>query len=357
MALATRCPQCQAMFRVVADQLKLRGGLVRCGSCRHAFDAIGSLSYLDDGAARRASTDPASTDLASADEAAAADLPTAVSAPSATPPAALGPASGGADQSAWGVPTLLIVDPPSPPRAPTDKSRETTQRDQAQADAADTDTPAHSSGAAFGVGPERSPPGPAAAAAPWPAQPQADAPTDERADDESPAFLRRKPRSRSVTICLGAGSVVLAIAALLQLAVLFRVELSIALPAARPVLVKLCKPLHCTVGWPTQAELLAVVGTELQALPGTDVLELTAVVRSRAAYTLALPAVEVTLTDAQSRTLARKVFAPEDYLASAGAAPSRIAEGLAAGADLIVRLSFEARGLAATGFVVYPFYP
>ena len=51
MALATRCPNCQSMFRVVSDQLKLRGGLVRCGSCRHVFDAISSLSYIDETAA------------------------------------------------------------------------------------------------------------------------------------------------------------------------------------------------------------------------------------------------------------------------------------------------------------------
>ena len=50
MALATKCPQCGAMFRVVADQLKLRGGLVRCGQCRTVFDAIGSLAYVEDAA-------------------------------------------------------------------------------------------------------------------------------------------------------------------------------------------------------------------------------------------------------------------------------------------------------------------
>ena len=48
MALATKCPQCGSMFRVVADQLKLRGGLVRCGQCRTVFDAIGSLAYVED---------------------------------------------------------------------------------------------------------------------------------------------------------------------------------------------------------------------------------------------------------------------------------------------------------------------
>ena len=50
MALATKCPQCGALFRVVADQLKLRGGLVRCGQCRAVFDAIGSLTYVEDSA-------------------------------------------------------------------------------------------------------------------------------------------------------------------------------------------------------------------------------------------------------------------------------------------------------------------
>ena len=47
MALAARCPHCRALFRVVADQLKVRGGMVRCGECRQVFDAIGSLSYVD----------------------------------------------------------------------------------------------------------------------------------------------------------------------------------------------------------------------------------------------------------------------------------------------------------------------
>jgi len=41
--LATRCPDCHTVFRVVADQLKLRDGLVRCGTCRHVFDGRAAL--------------------------------------------------------------------------------------------------------------------------------------------------------------------------------------------------------------------------------------------------------------------------------------------------------------------------
>ena len=38
MALATQCPHCLTIFRVASDQLKLRNGLVRCGSCREVFN-------------------------------------------------------------------------------------------------------------------------------------------------------------------------------------------------------------------------------------------------------------------------------------------------------------------------------
>ncbi len=38
MALATQCPFCQTSFRVAQDQLKLRGGLVRCGNCKEVFN-------------------------------------------------------------------------------------------------------------------------------------------------------------------------------------------------------------------------------------------------------------------------------------------------------------------------------
>ena len=47
MALATQCPHCQTRFRVASDQLKLRGGIVRCGSCQRIFDGSAHLIELD----------------------------------------------------------------------------------------------------------------------------------------------------------------------------------------------------------------------------------------------------------------------------------------------------------------------
>lgn len=47
MALATQCPHCSTMFRVASDQLKLRGGIVRCGACQEIFDGSATLVDLD----------------------------------------------------------------------------------------------------------------------------------------------------------------------------------------------------------------------------------------------------------------------------------------------------------------------
>jgi predicted Zn finger-like uncharacterized protein len=42
----TRCPGCRTVFRVTAEQLAMRGGQVRCGHCRTAFDGVDQLVAL-----------------------------------------------------------------------------------------------------------------------------------------------------------------------------------------------------------------------------------------------------------------------------------------------------------------------
>ena len=56
MALATKCPHCNTIFRVAADQLKLRGGIVRCGTCKEVFD--GNAALVDPAAALLPSAGP-----------------------------------------------------------------------------------------------------------------------------------------------------------------------------------------------------------------------------------------------------------------------------------------------------------
>lgn len=362
MALATKCPQCGALFRVVADQLKLRGGLVRCGQCRTVFDAIGSLTYLDDNAVAQSRN---------------ADEP-----PIATEPGAAGADEAAAARHALGPSTTLRISPIAPatlagnlpprielPKPPPEEPAMLRRRAKAAA-RANADAKGRAEPPPAGDGNVPTLFAPDAAAEPMeepPAEPieiiePAPAPSHTTVDENAPteplpAFLRPRhgPR-RGFSIVFGGGSALLAALALVQLAVIFRGELLMQWPQSRLLLQDLCAVFRCTVTWPTRADQLAVIGTELQAIPGTDALELTAVVRNRAAFRQALPAVEVTLTDARNRALARKVFSPADYLASAGEPSARLNEGVGPGSDFTIRIFFEARGLTPAGFLVYPFF-
>ncbi|WP_432258240.1 DUF3426 domain-containing protein [Cupriavidus sp. TMH.W2] len=76
--LVTRCPACRTAFRLVADQLRLRQGLVRCGQCETVFDAREHLIEI-----------PLPSDSTAGSAAPSARKPTPPSVPSpATEPAA-----------------------------------------------------------------------------------------------------------------------------------------------------------------------------------------------------------------------------------------------------------------------------
>jgi predicted Zn finger-like uncharacterized protein len=358
MALATKCPQCDALFRVVADQLKLRGGLVRCGQCRAVFDAIGSLTYVDESALAQSRTVTALTRPAS-------PAPSPTPAP-ATPPAekkALGPAT--TLRIAPTAPaTLAGIVTPRPSAAPAVEEkpalmrrgrggRETAPQQHTMPEAGvPTLMAPHAARSTAGGPPQLE--GIEVIELPPPPPEELEA----AAEAEEPEFIRASPRRRrrGFSIFFTGGSLLLLLLVLAQLAVIFRGELLMRYPQARLALVDLCSVFGCTVNWPTRADQLAVIGSELQAIPGTDVLELTAVIRNRAAFRQSLPALEVTLTDTSNRALARKVFTPADYLAAAGEPSSRVAEGFGPGSDHTIRLFFEARGVQAAGFLVYPFY-
>jgi predicted Zn finger-like uncharacterized protein len=390
MALATKCPQCGALFRVVADQLKLRGGLVRCGQCRAVFDAIGSLTYVDDTALAQtrtitALTQPLPRPPASASSRASRTEPATPTrrAPRSRP----APADTGPSKQALGPATTLRIAPTAPATLANPSLRRSAPLPTASPDRHERDeddAKRHSRSkreraiqeeaeAVLGVPTLIAPGGRERvdassivdgievielAALPGETEVRSAQPTRAPVTEEEPEFIRAgKSRARrGFSIIFGGGSLLLAALIVLQLAVIFRAELLARAPQARDALVHLCGVFGCTVGWPTQVDQLAVIGSELQTVPGTDVLELTAVIRNRAGFRQALPAVEVTLTDSLNRPIARKVFTPADYLAAAGEPSSRIEDGLGSGSDYTIRLFFEARGVHAAGFLVYPFF-
>ncbi len=93
MSLATRCPACGTIFRVVQDQLKVSEGWVRCGQCHEVFHGIEALFDLDSdpavaarrAAARQPPAAPPPTRVF-ADQRASAPIPIPVQTPPAAPP-------------------------------------------------------------------------------------------------------------------------------------------------------------------------------------------------------------------------------------------------------------------------------
>jgi len=428
MALATRCPHCHSVFRVVADQLKLRGGLVRCGQCHTVFDAIGALTYLDDAQLRQAA--PAQTPpppapevsrqpdiLLEAEPAVAAShtLPAPplperaaqalreladalASAPAPAHEPLLAPATSGSgaqnDPARAEHGELQASDSPAPARSPdstdTDAAREIdacaerltaaatgeSGEPQPSGTARDFETP-DPQAADAGPDPVRAAPSapaplediaePAIEAEATPPEIQPDAtlaapavPALLAAQDAvgstlaEPEFLRRaaqEERRRRRSRWWAAGCAVLTLVLVGELLLAFRAQLLTRWPQAYPLLVEACAPLGCEVSWPAAPGQLAVLASDLQALPGTSAFELNVSLRNRAPFPQALPALELTLTDTRGQPLIRKVVLPGEYL------PAQRADHLAAGEDLAARIFFEVQGQAPAGFLVYPFHP
>jgi len=74
--------------------------------------------------------------------------------------------------------------------------------------------------------------------------------------------------------------------------------------------------------------------------------------RNRAEHPLALPHLELTLTDAADRPVARRVMPPADWL------PAHAADtALEARTSMAIRVDFEIRELMPTGYRIHVFYP
>ena len=59
MSLKTRCPACDTVFKIVPDQLKVSSGWVRCGRCAEVFDAAAHAAASDEASPWPQSSPPA----------------------------------------------------------------------------------------------------------------------------------------------------------------------------------------------------------------------------------------------------------------------------------------------------------
>lgn len=133
----------------------------------------------------------------------------------------------------------------------------------------------------------------------------------------------------------------------------FRTELTVMLPQSRNLYLQACARLGCTVALPRPSAFLHIEASDLQAVDPArpNEIELMLSVRNRAPVEVAFPAFELTLTNAQDQTIARRVFMPREYLGEVDADA-----GLGAGEELPVRLFLDTGTLRAAGYRLYLFY-
>jgi predicted Zn finger-like uncharacterized protein len=301
-SLAARCTACGTVFRVVQDQLRVAGGLVRCGRCGEVFNAAESLI----------------------------DLETAAAIPA--------PAEQPTEHPAEHLSAL-------PPEHPTEPPPEHPPEAEA----------------AFTL--QFAPAEPAAPAAPI-AEPLVDAPepeslapalADPRAEaDDRPSFVRsadraqrwRQPRVRAAL----AGLALLGVVGLVgQGAHTWRDALAARLPGTRPALEAACSALGCRVEAVRAIEKLALESSGLVRVEKSSIYKLQVTLRNRSDIPLAFPAFDLSLSDGAGKPVARRVLRAADLGVNMAT--------LAAGRELALQATLQAATEPVAGYTIELFYP
>ena len=162
---------------------------------------------------------------------------------------------------------------------------------------------------------------------------------------------RRKAFWRKPWVRAALSVVLLVSVALLaaQVAVRERDDLAARVPALRPGLEALCRQWGCVLAPRRDIAAVEVDSSSFQKLRG-DEYQFSLVLKNRSAIAVAMPAVELTLTDAADQPVLRRVLLPAHWNA-----PQELA---AHGEWSVSRtLVLSATGVRITGYRVVAFYP
>jgi predicted Zn finger-like uncharacterized protein len=177
-----------------------------------------------------------------------------------------------------------------------------------------------------------------------------------RDDEPLPEFLEEEPPRPRYSVAWSLCALVALAALAGQLVYHYRTELATLAPQTRAFLAEGCRILDCVLRLPRRPDLLSIESSDLQADKRREsLIVLNAVIRNRAPFAQELPALELTLTDAGDRPLLRRVLRPEDYLPERSAGDR--AQGIAPGAEAVLRVNFDTSDVRATGYRLYLFYP
>jgi mRNA-degrading endonuclease RelE of RelBE toxin-antitoxin system len=147
--------------------------------------------------------------------------------------------------------------------------------------------------------------------------------------------------------------VLLALAGLLalQIAVQERDRLASSQPGALPLLQRLCEPLGCRIGPPRRIEAIAIDSSGFTKLR-QDTYRLNFTLKNQAPLPVAVPALELTLTDSQDQPVMRRVLTPGELGSPAQTIPPA--------ADWSSSVAIAVAGTGAgriAGYRLLAFYP
>ena len=388
MSQITCCPFCATKFKVVPDQLRISEGWVRCGQCKEIFDAVAHLQPLPV---------PATVLVAVPAPAPSVAVPTVAAAPVQVPaflreppplpdpaPAPLPEPSAQPELAPKPEPELNLapevvaapaVEIPSTTAVPADSPEELSTAQAPEEEVALAIRPAVVQAPPAAPADEmaqRDSPAPkpepvpelelepqvpsrlqgVLAAAPPQAPAQAD-PAPARA--EEPSFVRAARRqafwrSAPVRVSLWVLCVLLTGLLAVQIAWHERDRLAAQTPALRPLLIQLCAALDCELQPYRHIAAVQIDSSGLSKGGPGDSYQLQVTLKNTSAVDVAMPALELSLTDAQEAVLVRRVLLPDEWGGPAV---------LPAASEWSVRTPVALQGAASqlSGYRVLAFYP
>lgn len=309
--LATRCPHCQTLFRVTTEQLQLRQGSVRCGSCREVFNG---------------------SDFLNPPQAVVADI---------ADPAPEQEIESSArmtliDFSAWqgGTP------------APQSESNMQEELDALSKAISELQNKPWREPADMAAQSEHEP------------EHGSEYDSDRDWDEDEPGFIkqaRKKQRAQRIRKwLLVLGIPLLLLTLLAQLTYRFRDDIAVRVPESSPLLRAACAHLGCKIALPAQITMLSLQSSQLLAVPDQpEHFELVALLRNQSNTPQAWPALELLLKDETGQALVRKVFLPAEFL------PPSVDKtlGIASRSEREIRIAFTLTGPQAADFQLTLFYP
>lgn len=285
MSFITRCPACSTSFKVVADQLRVSQGWVRCGHCAEIFDANQDIKPW-------VPTPPVLTNVVDEQQ----------------QPTDLAWARQARDEDS--------ATNDSPLDGVLDGLSELSES-QSFAESKADDVAHHSHGLDDGwVSPE------SMSIDPDPVLHidvlQADGDETLNAEDGvEPHFVQQAKRhvfwaSRRVRAFLWAGVCLGCFGLVLQWAVHDRDRLVAWQPALKPLLTAVCQPFGCRIESVKQIDAVVIDSSGLVRLLG-QLHAMDVVLKNTQAWPVAMPSLELSLTDGQDQVLARRVLLAKDW--------------------------------------------